>query len=226
MHCNFALQSHLNNWALPSFNCVSEPFLLHCKPSDSALQKRTSEAYGICSKLLQINENKERRIVASCYKLRINMDKYERTTSFRFPEDIYSKLDILYEYYSSEAKRIGGKEKTKTEIMQEAVNELYYKMINKTQDADTVDRISRTVDDKVNVSMNSLCSKIDEILFLCIKNDLGNKLLYRCPDFIKCPSDREKALDMITEEEADWDNALEEAMMYAVENDVKDKDGR
>ena len=154
------------------------------------------------------------------------MDKYERTTSFRFPEDIYSKLDILFEYYSSEAKRIGGKEKTKTEIIQEAVNELYYKMINKTQDADTVDRISRTIDDKVNTSLNSLRNKIDEILFLCIKNDLGNKLLYRCPDFIKCPSDREKALDMITDEEADWDEALEEAMMYAVENDVKDKDGK
>ena len=35
-----------------------------------------------------------------------------------------------------------------------------------------------------------------------------------------------KALDMITEEEADWDNALEEAMMYVLENDIKDKDGK
>ena len=226
MHCNFALQSHLNNWALPSFTafldhffCIANLQILHCK---NRFQKYT----GFVASCYKLMKNKERRIVASCYKLRINMDKYERTTSFRVPEDISSKLDILYEYYSTEAKRIGGKEKTKTEIMQEAVNELYYKMINKTQDADTVDRISRTVDDKINASMNSLCNKIDEILFLCIKNDLGNKLLYRCPDFIKCPSDREKALDMITEEETEWDEALEEAMMNAVIDDAQNKDGK
>ena len=226
MHCNFALQSHLNNRVLPSFTafldhffCIANLRILHCK-------NRFQKHMEFVASYYKLTKTRKGEFVASCYKLRINMDKYERTTSFRFPEDIYSKLDILYEYYSSEAKRIGGREKTKTEIMQEAVNELYYKMINKTQDADTVDRINRTIDDKVNTSLNSLRSKIDEILFLCIKNDLGNKLLYRCPDFIKCPSDREKALDMITEEEAEWDNALEEAMMYAVENDVKDKGGK
>lgn len=154
------------------------------------------------------------------------MDKYERTTSFRFPEDIYSKLDILFDYYSNEAKRIGGKEKTKTEIVEEAINELYYRMINRTQDADTVDRITRTINDTVNVSVNRLQSKIDEILFLSIKNDLGNKLLYRSPDFIKCPADREKALDMIIDEKTEWDEALEEAMMNAVVNDVQNKDGK
>lgn len=74
--------------------------------------------------------------------------------------------------------------------------------------------------------MNNLEKKIDEILYLSIKNDLGNKLLYRCPNFIKCPSDRERALDMITEEETEWDIVLEEAMMYAVENDVQNKDGK
>ena len=154
------------------------------------------------------------------------MDKYERTTSFRFPEDIYSKLDILSEYYSSQAKRIGGREKTKTEIVEEAINELYYKMINKTQDADTVDRITRTINDTVNVSVGRLQSKIDEILFLSIKNDLGNKLLYRCPDFIKCPSDRERALDMIIDEKADWDEALEEAMMHAVIEDGQNRESK
>ena len=157
-------------------------------------------------------KNKERRIVASCYKLRINMDKYERTTSFRFPEDIYSKLDILYEYYSTEAKRIGGKEKTKTEIMQEAVNELYYKMINKTQDADTVDRISRTVDDKINASMNSLCNKIDEILFLCIKNDLGNKVLYDNSDLMPQTVNERRAYEMINRKDCFWDEVLNSYM--------------
>jgi len=38
------------------FYYVFGPFLLHCKPSDSALQKQASKAHGICSKLLQIDE--------------------------------------------------------------------------------------------------------------------------------------------------------------------------
>lgn len=163
--------------------------------------------------------------VAGCYKYRFNMDKYERTTSFRFPEDIYNKLDILYEYYAKEANRIGGKEKTKTEIMQDAVNELYYKMINKTQDADTVGRINQTINDRVNASMNNLEKKVDEILYLSIKNDLGNKLLYRCQGFLTPPDDIEEALDMIIEEESDWDTALEEAMMNVVIDDAQKKEG-
>ena len=153
------------------------------------------------------------------------MEKYERTTSFRFPEDIYNKLDILYEYYAKEANRIGGKEKTKTEIMQEAVNELYYKMINKTQDADTVGRINQTINDRVNASMNNLRKKIDEILYLSIKNDLGNKLLYRCPGFLAPPTDKEEALDMVIDEKSEWDDVLEEAMMNAVIDDAQKKKG-
>jgi len=37
---------------------------------------------------------------------------------------------------------------------------------------------------------------------------------------------KHRSLDMITEEENEWDNALEEAMMYAVEEDTKDKGGK
>ena len=165
----------------------------------------------ICSKLLRIKKN---------------MNKNEKTTSIRFSPDIDTKISWLLDFDRENAKRTGIKPSNRTQIIEDAVAEYYYRKINKIQDADVAGRISMTVDDRVNASMNSLHSKIDEILFLCIKNDLGNKLLYRCPDFIKCPSDREKALDMITEEETDWDNALEEAMMYALENDIKDKDGK
>lgn len=148
------------------------------------------------------------------------MEKYERTTSFRFPEDIYNKIDILYEYYAKEAKRIGGKEKTRTEIMQDAVNELYYKMINHTQDADVVGRISHTIDDKVNASMNNLHGKIDQILYLVNKLDLGTKVLYRSPSVMPAPKDVDQAIRIITNEESKWYNAIEEIMM----SNIKKKD--
>lgn len=147
------------------------------------------------------------------------MDKYERTTSFRFPEDIYNKLDILFEYYSNEEKRIGGKEKTRTEIIQEAINELYYKMINKTMDADVVGRISMTVDDRVNASMNNLQSKIDQILYLVNKLDLGTKVLYRSPSVLPPPKSIEQAINIIVNERSGWYSAIEEHMMSKVKKD-------
>ncbi|MCR4855186.1 MAG: hypothetical protein K5908_03365 [Erysipelotrichaceae bacterium] len=50
-------------------------------------------------------------------------------------------------------------------------------MISRTQDPNVVGRITQTVDDRVNVAMNHVESKID--LYLEIKNDFGNKHLYR-----------------------------------------------
>ncbi len=147
------------------------------------------------------------------------MDKYERTTSFRFPEDIYNKLDILFEYYSNETKRIGGKEKTRTEIIQEAINELYYKMINKTMDADVVGRISMTVDDRVNASMNNFQSKIDQILYLVNKLDLGTKVLYRSPSVLPPPKSVEQAINIIVNERSGWYSAIEEHMMSKLKKD-------
>ena len=147
------------------------------------------------------------------------MDKYERTTSFRFPEDTYSKLDILFEYYSNEAKRIGGKEKIRTEIIQEAINELYYKMINKTVDADVVGRISMTVDDRVSASMNNLQSKIDQILYIANKLDLGTKVLYRSPSVLPPPKSTQQAISIIVNEQSGWYNAIEEHMMSKLKKD-------
>ncbi len=149
------------------------------------------------------------------------MVKYERTTSFRFPDDIYKKLDILYEYYSSEAKRIGDKPKTKTEIIENAIQDLYYKMINRTQDADVVGRITQTVDDRVNAAMNHVERKIDQILYLTIKNDFGNKLLYRSPSIVPPPPNMDDAIEIIVDEESGWNNALEEYLMSAMKP-VKD----
>ena len=83
---------------------------------------------------------------------------------------------------------------TKTEIVAEAIKELYYKSINKTQDADIVGRISMTVDDKVNASMHQLQSKVDQILFLINKLDLGTKVLYRSPSVLPPPKNTKQLL--------------------------------
>ena len=65
-----------------------------------------------------------------------------------------------------------------------------------------------------------------EILYLSIKNDFGNKLLYRCTGFLAPPSDIEKALDMIIDKKSEWDELLEEAMMNTVVDDSQKKEGK
>ena len=147
------------------------------------------------------------------------MSNYDKISSFRFSESVYQKLDDLMDYYAEDAKRIGGKPKNKTEIVEEAIKELYFKMINTTQDGDVVDRVNRLVNDQVNVKIENLQKKIDRILYLAVKNDFGNRLVYRSPSIIPPPPDMDDAIEIIVDEESGWDNALEEYLMSAMKND-------
>ncbi len=141
------------------------------------------------------------------------MNNYERTTSYRFPEDIYQKLDLIYE---SEKRKTDGmklKAKNRNQIVEEAIRDRYFKMINDSQDADIVERISALIADQVSAAMNVVQQRIDEILFLCIKNDLGNRVLYRSPSVLPAPKDKEQAMRVIMNETSMWDLALEEYLM-------------
>ena len=148
------------------------------------------------------------------------MKKYERTTSYRFSEEIYQKLDMLYEFEKKNADRLKLKPKNRNQIVEEAIENLYFKMINDTQDADVVKRISSMIDDKVNSSMNNLKKTIDEIWFYTKKHDLGNKLLFRSPGILPPPPSITDAINIIVNEESGWNNALEE-YMYEINNKEK-----
>ena len=104
-------------------------------------------------------------------------------------------------------------------LVEEAIKELYFKMINTTQDGDVVDRVNRLVNDQENVKIENLQRKVDRILYLAVKNDFGNKLVYRSPSIIPPPPDMDDAIEIIVDEESGWDNALEEYLMSAMKND-------
>ena len=144
------------------------------------------------------------------------MAKNDNVLTVRLDGDCLTKLDKLLEFEKAEAKRIRKPEGGKKDIIEEAIRDLYYKKINKTQDADVVGRISQTVDDKVNVSMNNLHGKIDQILYLVNKLDLGTKVLYRSPSIMPAPKDVDQAIRIITNEESKWYNAIEEIMTSSI----------
>lgn len=140
------------------------------------------------------------------------MNKYNRITSFRFSESTYEKLKQLKEYDKKESIRMHTKERNQTEIVEEAIREFYYKKINKHQDADVVDRVSEMVDDKVQTSLADLIKKVDEILYLTIKHDIGNKVLYRSPSVLPPPKDTDQAIRILMNERSGWNDALEELL--------------
>ncbi len=145
----------------------------------------------------------------------------------RLDGDCLTKLDKLLKFEKAEAKRIRKPGGGKKEIIEEAIRELYYKKINKTQDADVVGRISMTVDDKVNASVKILNDKIDDIRYLIHKLDLGTKVLYRSPSVLPPPKNSKQAINIIINEESGWYNAIEEYMMTQIprkEDEQKEKE--
>jgi len=141
------------------------------------------------------------------------MNKYERTTSYRFSKDTYQKLDMIYEDEKRKTDRMNLKAKGRNQIVEEAIRDRYFRMINDSQDADIVERISGLISDQVNAAMNNIQQRIDEILFLTIKNDLGNRVLYRSPSVLPAPKDKNQAMRVIMNETSMWDLALEEYLM-------------
>ena len=166
------------------------------------------------------------RFVATCYKLeeRTNcsnllqierkeiMANNDNVITIRLNEDILNKLNTLIEGSIDESNRIGIKPQGKKEIIEEAIKTLYYKKINISQDGDVVDRINNLVDEQVAATLNSFQNKIDEILYLTIKNDLGNKLIYRSPSVIPACPDIKESIEIIVDERSAWNDALEEYM--------------
>ena len=140
------------------------------------------------------------------------MGNNENVLTVRLSEDVIGKLDVLLKDEIEKADRMGVKPAGRKEIVEEAIKSLYFKRINSKQDADVVERVAEMVHDEVGVSMNNLHRKIDEILFLTIKNDYGNKLLYRSPSVLPVPRNTAEVMYTIENEKSKWDLALEEFM--------------
>lgn len=213
MQCKSVLQSRVNNSALLSFYFVYAIIMQFSK-------NRFCNQECIANRLIVLLQ----RNCGNLPQFQINrkdiMKQYERTTSYRFSEEVYKKLDMLYEFEKRNAERLKIKPKNRNQIVEEAIENLYFKMINDTQDADVVKRISSMIDDKVSSSMNNLKKTIDEIWFYSKKHDLGNKLLFRSPGILPPPPSISDAINIIVNEESGWNNALEE-YMYETNNKEK-----
>lgn len=138
--------------------------------------------------------------------------KENRVMSFRFDEHTLNKIDWLITQENEKLQGFNLKPKTRKEIIEDIVEQYYFDQINKTRDPDVVKRISRIVDDAVEVKMSHINKKIDELLYLAIKADFGHKLLLRSPNMMPSPKDISEAKEIIRERSR-WNDALDDFMM-------------
>ena len=131
--------------------------------------------------------------------------------SFRFSDHILDKIDYLIRENEMEMKKLGLKPKTRKQIIEECIQDCYLRKINNDRDPDTMDRISIMVNDAADVRFNRMKRVLDEILFLVIKHDLGNKLIYRSKSVLPACPETKDAISVI-KEESGWDTALQEYM--------------
>lgn len=141
------------------------------------------------------------------------MARNEKVIGLRFDEDILGKLDYLIEEDRNTAQRMGVPQRSRRQIIEDALKDCYYRKINETQDGDVVERLSGMVADQVSAAMSGIVKDIEEILFLAIKNDLGNRVFYRSPSVLPAPDSKAQAIEVIINEESMWDLALEEYLM-------------
>ena len=135
--------------------------------------------------------------------------KSQKTTSVRFSSATKSKIQWLMEQDRKTSVRMGVKPGNRTKIIEDAIEHYYFKKINDTQGADVVERINELIADQVGAAMSTILKDIEEILFLCIKNDLGNRVFYRSPSVLPAPNSRAQAIDVIINETSMWDLAQE-----------------
>ncbi|MBR0420650.1 MAG: hypothetical protein IJI66_15915 [Erysipelotrichaceae bacterium] len=137
------------------------------------------------------------------------MKKQKKVLSFRFKDHILEKIDYLIQQDARKTEELGVKPRTRTQIIEDAIQDYYLRQIDGDRDPDIVERISRMVSDAADVRFGSIKRIVDEILFLVIKHDIGNKMFFRSNNILpKCP-EKSKAISYFAEDSA-WDNALQE----------------
>ena len=109
-------------------------------------------------------------------------------------------------------EKLGIKPRTRKELVEGIIDDYYLRYITKTRDPDVLKRIELMVEDTASNRFKGIEDKIDELLFLAIKSDLGKRVFYRSPSVLPAPKSKRQALNIILNETSMWDEALEEYM--------------
>ena len=97
--------------------------------------------------------------------------KENRVMSFRFGDHVLEKIDYLMEEDKKKLEKMGIKPKTRKELVEGIIEDYYLRYITKSRDPDVVNRIASMVDDVTETRFKGIEDKIDELLFLAVKND-------------------------------------------------------
>lgn len=138
--------------------------------------------------------------------------KENRVMSFRFDDHVLEKIDYLMEEDKKKLAKMGIAPRTRKELIEGIIGDYYLRYITKSRDPDVMKRIEMMVNEATDIRFKDIEEKIDEILYLTIKSDLGKKVLYRSPSVLPAPKDINQAIRILVNEQSTWNNALEKIM--------------
>ena len=137
------------------------------------------------------------------------MDK--KMTAFRINPEVLSKLDAIQEQETKLAKANNYSPPTRTDILEECIKFKYNSMINKTRDADTIERIDDTVCDKVKIALKPLLDAMDILIFNSEKNAMYWNVLSKIKDTMPYIDEDIDNINDIILNESRWSAAIDEA---------------
>lgn len=98
--------------------------------------------------------------------------------SYRFSKATLDQIDILFEKDKRKALMFGYKNKSKTEIIEEAISKLYLEEINPSEDKKIYNEISNLIDDKLRLALSGFDKSLNHIMYEQLKsNEYWNILM-------------------------------------------------
>lgn len=102
-----------------------------------------------------------------------------KKVGFNLHTDVINKLDEALSLKNKQLS-VTGSTINKQELVEEMINEYYYRLQGNTKDADTVNKINTLVDDSVEAKFDSkVIKKIEQILSICSRNSSLMEMMIR-----------------------------------------------
>lgn len=121
----------------------------------------------------------------------------KKLASFRLSAATLMKLEAIQKWETEMAEIHGYPASSKTDILEKAIKELYNNMINKTQDADVIERIDDVIESKIKAAMKYVLEGLDQIVYSNKRNEIYWNVLSKTkiiPELDELNEERKRSL--------------------------------
>lgn len=153
-------------------------------------------------------------------------EKEASYVSIRMKQESLERIQYILDVENAECRANGTKEKNRTDVMVEALNDLFYKLTSKTKDPDIIDRFNNSIDEQIDSKtirleqyMKQMKDQNNELLNMIHNLKNQNELLLKClsvvlrSDLITNPDNfKKEQIFAYLDRESNWIELIKEWM--------------